>query len=108
MPPPPGGMLQEDLETGNDSNGLDLLAEVARCYGPMLQDSEVQALEEITLKILESEKCGTVMKKKAVTALSALSPFFNDALLAHHVTITIEKLRSPHLTSQQRKLYITV
>ena len=105
---PPKGMLQVDLETGNDSNTLDLVAEVARCFGPMLQDAEVQALEEITMQILESERCGTVMKKKAVTALAALSVFFNDALLAHHVTNMIEKLRNPHLTSQQRKLYITV
>jgi cullin-associated NEDD8-dissociated protein 1 len=105
---PPRGMLQVDLDTGNDSNSLDLVAEVARCFGPMLQDAELQALEDITMQILESERCGTVMKKKAVTALSALSVFFNDALLAHHVTNMIEKLRNPHLTSQQRKLYITV
>ncbi|KAK3691567.1 hypothetical protein LTR37_018576 [Vermiconidia calcicola] len=108
MPAPPKGMLQDDLETGNDSNSLDLLAEVARCFGPMLQDAEVQALEEITMKIIESEKCGTVMKKKAVAALSALAPLFSDDLLAHHVTTTIEELRSPHLTSQQRRLYIAV
>ncbi|KAF2486209.1 armadillo-type protein [Neohortaea acidophila] len=108
MPAPPKGMLQEDLETGNDSSSLDLLTEVARCFGPMLQDVEVQALEQITMEVLESDKCGSVMKKKAVAALSALSPYFNDELLAHHVTMTIEKLRSPHLTAQQRKLYITV
>ncbi|KAK5167438.1 uncharacterized protein LTR77_007137 [Saxophila tyrrhenica] len=107
-PAPPKGMLQEELETGNDSNTLDLLAEVARCFGPMLQEAEVQALEEITMKVLESDKCGTVMKKKAVAALSALAPYFSEGLLAHHVTNTIEKLRSPHLTSQQRRLYITV
>ncbi|KAK3051448.1 hypothetical protein LTR09_007471 [Extremus antarcticus] len=107
-PAPPKGMLQEELETGNDSNSLDLLAEVARCFGPMLQEVEVQALEEMTLKVLESEKCGTVMKKKAVAALSALAPFFSESLLAHHVSTTIEKLRASHLTSQQRRLYITV
>ena len=108
MPAPPKGMLQDELDTGSDSSSLDVLAEVARCFGPMLQDAEVQALEEITLRVLESEKCGTVMKKKAVSALSALAPFFSEALLAHHVTNTIEKLRSPHLTNQQRRLYITV
>ena len=108
MPAPPKGMLQEDLETGNDSNSLDVLAELARCFGPMLQDAEVQALEQITMEILESEKCGTVMKKKAVNALSALAAYFNDDLLAHHVRNTIMKLRSQHLTSQQRRLYITV
>lgn len=41
-PPPPVGMLQQELDSGNDSNALDLLAEVARCYGPMLQDPEVE------------------------------------------------------------------
>lgn len=108
LPPPPKGMLDEDMETGNDSNTLDLLSDVAKCFGPMLQEAEVQALEQITMKVLEREKCGTVMKKKAVVALSALAPYFTDGLLAHHVSYTIEKLRQPHLTPQQRKLYLQV
>lgn len=60
------------------------------------------------MQVLESERCGTVMKKKAVGALSALSPYFNDHLISSHLSSTIEKLRSAHLTSQQRRLYITV
>ena len=108
LPAPPKGMLEDELETGNDSNSLDLLTEVAKCFGPMLQEPEVQALEQVTMQVLESEKCGTVMKKKAVSALSALAPFFTDALLAHHVSYSIEKLRQPHITSQQRKLYLQV
>lgn len=108
LPAPPKGMLQADMESGNDSNSLDVLVDVAKCFGPMLQDAEVQALEDITMQLLENEKCGTVVKKKAVNALAALSIYFNDELLAHHVTTTIEKLRSPHLTPQQRRLYITV
>lgn len=108
MPAPPKGMLQVDLETGDDSNSLDLLTEVARCFGPMLQDAEVQALESISMQILESEKCGSVMKKKAIAALSSLAPFFSNDMLAHHVTYTIEKLRSAHLSPHQRKNYITV
>lgn len=107
-PAPPKGMLQEDLETGSDSNSLDLLAETARCFGPMLADKEVEALEKITMQVLETERCGTVMKKKAVAAISALAPYFTDAILANHISYTIQQLRSPHLTSQQRKLYITV
>ncbi|KAF2718926.1 TIP120-domain-containing protein [Polychaeton citri CBS 116435] len=108
LPPPPKGMLQNELESGNDSSGLDLIAEVARCYGPMLHEAEVAALEKTALEVLENDKCGSVMKKKAVAALSALSPFFSDDLLAHHVSYTIEQLRQPHLTSSQRRLYITV
>jgi len=108
MPAPPKGMLQDDLETGNDSNSLDLLTEVAKCFGSMLQEVEVVALEQSAMQIVESERCGTVMKKKAVAALSALAPYFSDALLASHVSYSIEQLRQPHLTSQQRKLYITI
>lgn len=108
LPPPPKGMLHVEMETGNDSNGLDLLAEVARCYGPMLQEVEVEALEQVTMAVLQSDRCGTVMKKKAVAALSALSGYFSEALLAKHVSYTIEQLRQPHLTAQTRKLYITI
>ncbi|KAK5122136.1 hypothetical protein LTR85_004382 [Meristemomyces frigidus] len=108
LPAPPKGMLEEDLETGNDSNSLDLLTEVAKSFGPMLQEPEVEALEGVTMQILESDKCGTVMKKKAVAALSALAPYFTDGLLAHHVSYSIERLRQSHLTAQQRKLYLTV
>lgn len=107
-PAPPKGMLQEDLETANDSNSLDLLAEVAKCFGPMLQEVEVQALEQIAMQILQDSRCGSVMKKKAVAALAALGPYFSDALLSSHVSYTIEQLRQPHLTNQQRKTFITI
>jgi cullin-associated NEDD8-dissociated protein 1 len=107
-PAPPKGMLQEDLDNATDSNSLDLLTEVAKCFGPMLQEVEVQALEQIAMQILQDSRCGSVMKKKAVIALAALGPYFSDALLASHVSYTIEQLRQPHLTNQQRKIFITV
>lgn len=43
-----------------------------------------------------------------MAAIAALAPYFNDALLASHVSYTIERLRQPHCTNQQRKLYLTV
>lgn len=105
---PGKGMLQQELETGVDSSSLDLLAEVARCFGPMLQEPEVAALQQITMEILESERVGSVIKKKAVIALSALSIYFSDDLLSKHVSYTITQLRQPHLTSPQRKLFLTM
>ncbi|CAK3799702.1 cullin binding [Lecanosticta acicola] len=105
---PPKGMLEEDLETGEDSNSLDLVAEVARCFGSMLQEPELEALEQACMQVFEQDKCGTVMKKKAVAAIAALAPHFNDSLLASHVSDTIERLRQSHCTNQQRKLYLTV
>lgn len=107
-PAPPKGMIQVEMETGTDSNALDVLVEVGRCFGPMLQEAEVEALQKITTDVLENARCTTVMKKKAVTALSVLAPYFSDALLSAVVSHSIESLRQSHLTPAQRRLYLTI
>jgi len=108
LPSPPKGMIAVEMETGTDSNALDLLIEVARCFGPMLQDPEVEALQRVTMEVLESPRCGSVMKKKATAALSALAPYFSDMLLSAVVSHSIESLRNAHLTPAQRRLYLTI
>jgi cullin-associated NEDD8-dissociated protein 1 len=108
LPSPPKGMIQVEMESGTDSNALDVLVEVARCFGPMLQEAEVGALQKVTAEVLENPRCSTVMKKKAVTALSVLSPYFSDALLSSVVSHSIETLRQSHLTPAQRRLYLTI
>ncbi|OCL10696.1 TIP120-domain-containing protein [Glonium stellatum] len=105
---PPKGMLEVDLETGTDSNAIDVLTEVARCFGPMLQDAEIHALQKITFEILENDRAGSVLKKKAVIAISTLASYFSDLLLSSFISRLIESLRDPHLTRSKRKLYITI
>ncbi|RMZ71327.1 cullin binding [Pyrenophora seminiperda CCB06] len=105
---PPKGMLQEDLDKGTDSNAIDVLTEVARCFGPMLQDVEIQALQHITFAILENDRASSMMKKKSVTAISTLAGYFSDQLLSNFLSKMIELLRDPHLTRSKRKLYITI
>lgn len=107
-PPPPKGMLQIELETGQDTNALDLLAAVAECFGTSLQTVEVEALMESTMQILESPRTGSVLKKKATSALSSLAGYFSDGLLSQLVSSSIEKLRQAHTTPQQRRLYIAI
>ncbi|KIW03791.1 uncharacterized protein PV09_05094 [Verruconis gallopava] len=106
LPKPPKGMLQEDMENGTDSNAIDVLTEVARCYGPMLQESEVNALVKISLEILQHERTTSVLKKKAVTAIATLASNLSDNALSQFATRIIELLRDPHLTKSKRKLYI--
>lgn len=108
LPAVPKGMLQLDLEKGTDSNAIDVLTEVARCFGPMLQDSEIHALQKITLEILENDRASSMMKKKSVTAISTLAGFFSDQLLSTFISRIIEHLRDVHLTRSKRRLYITV
>ena len=108
LPKPPKGLLQVDMESGTDSNAIDVLTEVARCFGPMLHEPEVQALQKITGEIIESDRSGSVLRKKAVTAMSVLASYFSDALLSSFLSLLIESLRNPHLTPAKRKLYITI
>ncbi|TKA64628.1 hypothetical protein B0A49_09018 [Cryomyces minteri] len=108
LPAPPKGMLQIDIENGSDSNAIDVLTEVARCYGQLLKEPEVHALQKITMEIIESDKSGSVLKKKAVVALSALAPYFSDGVLSLFVTHAIESLRDSHVTPAHRKLYINI
>ncbi|ORY15306.1 cullin binding protein CanA [Clohesyomyces aquaticus] len=108
LPPVPQGMLQADLAKGTDTNAIDVLTEVARCFGPMLQDVEIQALQKITFEILESDRASSMMKKKSVAAISTLSAYFNDAVLSAFISRIIEHLRDVHLTRDKRKLYITI
>ncbi|KAI8932055.1 hypothetical protein NX059_010944 [Plenodomus lindquistii] len=108
LPKPPRGMLEIDLEKGTDSNAIDVLTEVARCFGPLLQDVEIQALQKITFEILENDRASSMMKKKSVTAISTLAGYFSDPLLSSFLSRMIELLRDPHLTRSKRKLYITI
>lgn len=106
--PVPKGLLETELETGVDSNYIDVLTEVARCFGPMLQDEEIIALQKMALRCIESDRTSSVMKKKAVTALSTISHYFSNEMLSSLISGIIEYLRNPHLTPANRKLYITV
>jgi cullin-associated NEDD8-dissociated protein 1 len=108
LPSVPRGMIPVDLDKGTDSNAIDVLTEVARCFGPMLQDAEISALQKITLEILENDRASSMMKKKSVTAVSTLAGFFSDQLLSSFISRIIEHLRDSHLTRGKRKLYITV
>lgn len=108
LPKVPKGMLQVDLDKSTDSNAIDVLTEVARCFGPMLQDAEIQALQKITFDILENDRASSMMKKKSVTAISTLAGYFSDQLLSAFLSRLIELLRDPHLTRGKRKLYITI
>ncbi|KAJ4990132.1 TATA-binding protein interacting [Stagonosporopsis vannaccii] len=108
LPKVPQGMLQVDLEKGTDSNAIDVLIEIARCFGPLLQDVEIQALQKITFEILENDRASSMMKKKSVTAISTLAGYFADQLLSSFLSRVIEHLRDAHLLRSKRKLYITI
>lgn len=109
LPQPPKGMLQMSGTNGGvDSDALDLLIEVIRCFGTMLQGVEIEALQGTIMEILENERMSSVVKKKAVTAYSVVAAYFTDDVLSASISQIIESFRDSHLTPTKRRLLITL
>lgn len=101
-------MLEIGTEMGTNSDAIDVLIEVIRSFGPMLQDPEKQAFQTSIMSILDDERTGSVIKKKAVGAISALAVYLSDRSLGTLVSDTIESFRSSQLTQPKRRLLITM
>ena len=108
LPQPPPGMLDLQANKEIDAEAVDVLIEVVRCFGPLLQQPEVEALQALVVSILETDRASSVVKKRAVVAVSILALYLSDDLLSSFVSQLIEILRNPHLTLVQRRLYITI
>ncbi|KFY22168.1 hypothetical protein V493_06792 [Pseudogymnoascus sp. VKM F-4281 (FW-2241)] len=106
--PSPPGMLQIGSNKEVDAEAVDVLIEVARCFGPMLQQPEVAALQEAIVGIIENSKASSVVKKRAVVAISILAVYLSDSSLSAFISHLIESFRNVHLVPIQRRLYITI
>ena len=104
-PAPPRGMLEIDKKKGVNSDAVDVLIELVRCFGPMLHDAEKSALQNKILEILEDEKTGGITKKKAITAASFLAVYMSDLLLSNFISKALDGYESTRL---QRRLLLTV
>ncbi|KAK3297445.1 armadillo-type protein [Chaetomium fimeti] len=91
-----------------NSDSVDVLIEMVRCFGPMLQSFEIEALHNAVVTILEKDKGTSVVKKRAVVAISMLAHYLPDDLLATFIQRITGVLGQPQLSDSTRRLYITV
>lgn len=108
LPQPAHGILQIGSKKEVDAEAVDVMIEVVRCFGPMLGANEVAALQEVVVGIIENVKASSVVKKRAVVAISILAVYLSDGSLSSFVSHLIESFRNVHLTNVQRRLYITI
>ncbi|PGH03403.1 hypothetical protein AJ79_07369 [Helicocarpus griseus UAMH5409] len=97
------GMLANDPEKGYSSEALDVLIEVLKNFGSMLNEAELSSLEKVAMSIVDNDHAGTVVIKRALTAISSLLAHFSDGQLSRFVSQLIESFRSPHLTQIHRR-----
>ncbi|KAK4212337.1 Cullin-associated NEDD8-dissociated protein 1, C-terminal part [Rhypophila decipiens] len=100
------GLLESDQDLSSDS--VDVLIEVIRCFGPMLSPVEIEALQDALVTLLEKDRGNSVVKKRAVVALSMLAHYLADDVLQNFIRRAFGVLRQPKLPSVTRRLYITV
>ncbi|KAK3997505.1 putative cullin-associated NEDD8-dissociated protein [Cladorrhinum sp. PSN332] len=96
-----------DLEEGS-SDYMDVLIEVVKCFGPMLEPYEIEALHNAIVTLVEKDNGTSVTKKRAVVAISMLAHFLPDDLLTAFITRSEGVLLHPRLPAITRRLYITI
>ena len=103
---PPKGLLEADGQGGYSTDAVDTLIEVARCYGPMLQDAELLALSRMLMNIIEAPSATSVSKKRALSGIGLLLSYFGETQLSSFVSSLIESFRASHLTIGHRRYLI--
>ncbi|KAF5027400.1 hypothetical protein F66182_477 [Fusarium sp. NRRL 66182] len=105
LPAVPEGLLQNEGDL--NAEAVDVLIEVVRCFGPMLAQVEVEAMQEVVIQLLESEKGTSVVKKRAVVAISMLAVYLSDDHLEDVVNRITQGL-SKQTSAVTRRLYISI
>jgi cullin-associated NEDD8-dissociated protein 1 len=103
----PRGLLELNPEKGFSSDAVDVMIEIVKCYGPLLQEMELVALAKAVMDIIESPQAGSVVKKRALAGVGAILVHFNDMQLSQFVSALIESFRAPHLTPNHRRFLIS-
>lgn len=106
LPAPGDGMIDSDQDLNADA--VDVLIEVVRCFGPMLQPVEIEALQDAVIGVLENHRATSVVRKRAVVAISILAVYLSDDLLLGFIKRTVVVLGNPKVNSVTKRFYVTI
>lgn len=106
QPDAPEGLLQNEKDLTAES--VEILIETVRCFGPLLEQIEVEAMQEVVIGILESDKGSSVVKKRAVVAVAMLAIYLNDKNLEDVMNRLLSGLSQSSTAAVTRRLYISI
>jgi hypothetical protein len=96
------GMMEKDPSRGFSSDAIDVLIKVVTCFGPLLQERELDGLQISVMAVIRNDTAGTVVTKRALTAISALVLHFSESQLNNFVS-TLTKTLSSNISVVQRR-----
>lgn len=97
------GMLEKDPSKGFSSDAIDVLITTVDCFGPLLKEAELTALERSVMAIIDNDTAGTVVTKRALAAISALVRHFSDGQINQFVSGLVKKLQDDDLSTIHRR-----
>lgn len=97
------GMLEKDPSKGFSSDAIDVLIQVVSCFGSLLHESELAALQKSVMAIIDNDTAGTVVTKRALSAISAIVLHLSDNQLNDFVAELVQSFNSPQLTTAHRR-----
>lgn len=105
LPEPGQGMARGEAS----ADVVDVIIEVVKCFGLMLNPSEeVHALQEVILELLDNHNITSVVRKKAVLAISILAIYLTDEQLSALIDRADNVLLNTETDFVTRRLYLTI
>lgn len=105
--PDPGQGLVDNIEALN-SDTVDVLIELIKCFGLMLRPLEIEALQTSIEAVLDNSKATSAVRKRAVVALSILAVYLENDQLDAFISRAVKVLKSSKTDSATRRLYLTI
>lgn len=97
------GMLRYDPARGFSGDAIDVLIEAVKLYGSILKSEQLEALEQTVMAVVENDHAGTVVIKRALTAISVLASHLSDGQIGGLVSGLVESFRAARLTLNRRR-----
>ncbi|MCH2991147.1 hypothetical protein K3W76_14980, partial [Listeria monocytogenes] len=79
-------------------DAIDVLIQVITCFGSLLKETELTALQKSVMSIIDNDTARTVVTKRALSAMSAIVLHFSDNQLNAFVSELVASFNSPQLT----------
>jgi len=97
-----------DPKAGVHVDIIDVLVDVLRCFGEVISSSDLAKIQAALFVILENDRCASVSKKRAVTALSLLCVYSSDDLLSNTMSHLAMNFRVSHITPSTQRLLVSI
>ncbi|KAK4903990.1 hypothetical protein LTR66_017953, partial [Elasticomyces elasticus] len=101
------GLLQQQKNNSYNADAVDIVIELVRCYGTMLNENEIYALGESLMYLIEAPAANGVVKKRALAGTAGIVPYYKPPQLNALVENIARQLQSSSLAVIHRRYLVS-